>query len=51
MALILLRTLKKDYARFGIVADMEEGGRTKSTTSKTLNRWSVIDDAGWKRAS
>jgi transmembrane 9 superfamily protein 3 len=52
VALILLRTLKKDYARFGIVADMEEGGSDEvDEEGKPLNPGggAGADDAGWKQ--
>jgi transmembrane 9 superfamily protein 3 len=53
VALILLRTLKKDYARFGIVADMEEGAASDEVDEegKPLNPGGQAgaDDAGWKQ--
>jgi transmembrane 9 superfamily member 3 len=58
VALILLRTLKKDYARYGIVNDLEDGG---PSTSNSGERDNLLDDdsefkgdkhtedAGWKQ--
>ena len=46
VALILLRTLKRDYARYGIVSDMEEGDADDDDEGKPLN---AQEDAGWKQ--
>jgi transmembrane 9 superfamily protein 3 len=49
VALILLRTLKKDYARYGIVGDMESGDHEHvDDEGKPLTDKSS-DDAGWKQ--
>ncbi|GAX29393.1 hypothetical protein FisN_16Hh167 [Fistulifera solaris] len=46
VALILLRTLKRDYARYGIV-DMEEGGYSEEDDEgKPLSQQ---EEAGWKQ--
>jgi transmembrane 9 superfamily protein 3 len=48
VALILLRTLKKDYARYGIVAgDMEEGDDEDDEGKPLTNAGQ--EDAGWKQ--
>lgn len=48
VALILLRTLKKDYARYGLVADMEEGEGEVDEEGKPL-KGDHAEDAGWKQ--
>ncbi|GKY91101.1 hypothetical protein MPSEU_000082900 [Mayamaea pseudoterrestris] len=48
VALILLRTLKKDYARYGIVGDMEAGDGDVDDEGKPLTDKSS-EDAGWKQ--
>mgnify|MGYP000539555777 CR=1 FL=1 len=45
--LILLRTLKKDYARYGLVADLEDGADEVDDEGKPLTDKS--EDAGWKQ--
>lgn len=50
VALILLRTLKKDYARYGLVHDMEDGmeaGDGDGDEGEPLN--DKVEDAGWKQ--
>ena len=56
VALILLRTLKKDYARYGIINDLEDGGNAKEMDSLLLddgtsggNNDKHTEDAGWKQ--
>ncbi|KAL7572352.1 hypothetical protein ACA910_021564 [Epithemia clementina (nom. ined.)] len=51
VALILLRTLKKDYARYGLVADMEEGGDSEQVDEdgKPIKSADHTEDAGWKQ--
>lgn len=53
VALILLRTLKKDYARYGIVYDLEEEGggdiTGKDDEDKPLADKVGTEDAGWKQ--
>lgn len=44
--LILLRTLKKDYARYGIVADLEEGDDVDDEGKPLTDK---SEDAGWKQ--
>mmetsp|Transcript_14568 Transcript_14568/g.21478 ORF Transcript_14568/g.21478 Transcript_14568/m.21478 type:complete len:648 (-) Transcript_14568:47-1990(-) len=47
VALILLRTLKKDYARYGLMHDMEEGeGEEVDDEGKPLTG---AEDTGWKQ--
>eukprot|EP00529_Nitzschia_sp_RCC80_P017022 CAMPEP_0113459044 /NCGR_PEP_ID=MMETSP0014_2-20120614/10241_1 /TAXON_ID=2857 /ORGANISM="Nitzschia sp." /LENGTH=652 /DNA_ID=CAMNT_0000350599 /DNA_START=23 /DNA_END=1981 /DNA_ORIENTATION=- /assembly_acc=CAM_ASM_000159 len=46
VALILLRTLKKDYARYGLVHDMEEG---EDEDEKEAMLHDKVEDAGWKQ--
>jgi transmembrane 9 superfamily protein 3 len=46
VALILLRTLKKDYARYGIL-DVEEGEEDDMTGDNKDK--GQVDDAGWKQ--
>jgi len=48
VALILLRTLKKDYARYGLVHDLEDGeGDDVDDEGKPLNN--AAEDSGWKQ--
>jgi transmembrane 9 superfamily member 3 len=50
VALILLRTLKKDYARYGIVYDLEDGGEDEvDEDGKPLVAGEKVEDAGWKQ--
>jgi transmembrane 9 superfamily member 3 len=57
VGLILLRTLRRDYARYGLVGDMEEGGERDSLLmdddddkiSKAQQGHNSGDDAGWKQ--
>lgn len=52
VALILLRTLKKDYARYGLVADMEDGGdgtEQVDEDGKPMKASDHSEDAGWKQ--
>lgn len=49
VALILLRTLRKDYARYGIIADMEEGDGAVDDEGKPLKGGDQGEDAGWKQ--
>ena len=52
VALILLRTLRKDYARYGIIADMEEGEAAVDDEGKPLKAGAGGEhgeDAGWKQ--
>lgn len=46
VALILLRTLKKDYARYGLVHDLEEGDEDVDDEGKPLTG---SEDSGWKQ--
>lgn len=46
VALILLRTLRKDYARYGMVADLEEGD-DEEEHDKLLKE--THEDSGWKQ--
>jgi transmembrane 9 superfamily member 3 len=48
VALILLRTLKKDYARYGIL-DVEDGDGPVDDEGKPLAPDKSTDDAGWKQ--
>mmetsp|Transcript_117659 Transcript_117659/g.175740 ORF Transcript_117659/g.175740 Transcript_117659/m.175740 type:complete len:647 (+) Transcript_117659:35-1975(+) len=45
VALILLRTLKKDYARYGLVHDLEDG----DDDEKEALHHDKVEDAGWKQ--
>ena len=45
VALILLRTLKKDYARYGLVHDLEDG----DDDEKEPLHHDKVEDAGWKQ--
>lgn len=47
VALILLRTLKKDYARYGLLQDMEEG--ELDDEEKEALHQDKVEDAGWKQ--
>jgi transmembrane 9 superfamily member 3 len=50
VALILLRTLKKDYARYGIVYDLEDAGDDEvDDDGKPLVGGEKVEDAGWKQ--
>jgi transmembrane 9 superfamily protein 3 len=49
VALILLRTLKKDYARYGIVSDLEDGIHDVDEEGKPLTGDKASEDAGWKQ--
>ena len=48
VALILLRTLKKDYARYGIVHDVEGGEDGEGDEKEPLHH-EKVEDAGWKQ--
>jgi transmembrane 9 superfamily protein 3 len=47
VALILLRTLKKDYARYGLIHDMEDGDLDDDEKEAMLH--DKVEDAGWKQ--
>jgi transmembrane 9 superfamily protein 3 len=47
VALILLRTLKKDYARYGLIHDMEDGDGDDDEKESMLH--DKVEDAGWKQ--
>ncbi len=47
VALILLRTLKKDYARYGLVHDLEDG--EGDDDEKDPLHHDKVEDAGWKQ--
>ena len=47
VALILLRTLKKDYARYGLIHDLEDG--EVDDDEKEAMMHDKIEDAGWKQ--
>lgn len=47
VALILLRTLKKDYARYGLVHDLEDGDMDDD--EKEALHHDKVEDAGWKQ--
>lgn len=47
VALILLRTLKKDYARYGLIQDLEDGEIDDDDKEALLNE--KVEDAGWKQ--
>ena len=50
VALILLRTLKKDYARYGLVHDMDEGeGLLEGGGADDSEEKPATEDAGWKQ--
>ena len=46
VALILLRTLKKDYARYGLIHDLEDG---EDEDEKDAMLHDKVEDAGWKQ--
>lgn len=47
VALILLRTLKKDYARYGIIHDLEDGDMDPD--EKEALHGDKVEDSGWKQ--
>uniref|UniRef100_A0A7S4AJS8 Transmembrane 9 superfamily member n=2 Tax=Pseudo-nitzschia australis TaxID=44445 RepID=A0A7S4AJS8_9STRA len=47
VALILLRTLKKDYARYGFIHDLEDG--EFDDDEKEAMMQDKVEDAGWKQ--
>jgi transmembrane 9 superfamily protein 3 len=47
VALILLRTLKKDYARYGLIHDLEDGEIDEDEKDALMH--DKIEDAGWKQ--
>jgi len=47
VALILLRTLKKDYARYGLIHDLEDGEIDEDEKEALMH--DKIEDAGWKQ--
>merc|ERR1711907_45826 len=47
VALILLRTLKKDYARYGLIHDLEDGEGDEDEKDAMLH--DRVEDAGWKQ--
>jgi len=47
VALILLRTLKKDYARYGLIHDLEDGEGDEDEKEAMLH--DKVEDAGWKQ--
>lgn len=47
VALILLRTLKKDYARYGLVHDLEDGDADDN--EKEALHHDKVEDSGWKQ--
>jgi transmembrane 9 superfamily protein 3 len=47
VALILLRTLKKDYARYGIIHDLEDGDM--DLDEKEALHKDKVEDSGWKQ--
>jgi transmembrane 9 superfamily protein 3 len=47
VALILLRTLKKDYARYGLIHDLEDGEVDEDDKEALLH--DKVEDAGWKQ--
>jgi len=49
VALILLRTLKKDYARYGLVHDEEEDQGLIGDEEDKLHSHANTEDAGWKQ--
>mmetsp|Transcript_12523 Transcript_12523/g.29047 ORF Transcript_12523/g.29047 Transcript_12523/m.29047 type:complete len:650 (+) Transcript_12523:56-2005(+) len=49
VALILLRTLKKDYARYGLVHDLEEQGGTEEGDDDEKEKPLGAEDSGWKQ--
>jgi len=49
VALILLRTLRRDYARYALVADEEEGGDEIDEDGKPLLADKHAEESGWKQ--
>jgi len=49
VALILLRTLKKDYARYGLVHDLEEQGGMEEGDDDEKEKPLGAEDSGWKQ--
>jgi len=47
VALILLRTLKKDYARYGLIHDLEDGDADDDEKEAMMH--DKVEDAGWKQ--
>jgi len=47
VALILLRTLKKDYARYGLIHDLEDGELDEDEKEALMH--DKVEDAGWKQ--
>jgi transmembrane 9 superfamily protein 3 len=47
VALILLRTLKKDYARYGLIHDLEDGEIDEDEKDGLMHE--KVEDAGWKQ--
>lgn len=47
VALILLRTLKKDYARYGLIHDLEDGEMDDDEKEAMMH--DKVEDAGWKQ--
>jgi transmembrane 9 superfamily protein 3 len=47
VALILLRTLKKDYARYGLIHDLEDGEVAEDDKDALIH--DKVEDAGWKQ--
>jgi transmembrane 9 superfamily member 3 len=47
VALILLRTLKKDYARYGLMGDLED--RDMDDDEKEALHHDKVEDSGWKQ--
>jgi len=47
VALILLRTLKKDYARYGLIHDLEDGEMGEDDKEALMS--DKVEDAGWKQ--
>lgn len=47
VALILLRTLKKDYARYGLIHDLEDGEMDDDEKEALMH--DKVEDAGWKQ--
>lgn len=47
VALILLRTLKKDYARYGLIHDLEDGEADEDEKDALMQ--DKVEDAGWKQ--
>jgi transmembrane 9 superfamily protein 3 len=53
VALILLRTLKKDYARYGLMHDLEDAGGDDNAhvdeKEGLVQQHEKVEDAGWKQ--